>query len=434
MPTTNAPQPERRPLPTTKQFTGRHLVMMDAQTAPAAMASLESAAGVAHVARSSDFGARGVSMEQVETADAVVFEELGVAVVKMEPAAAVRVRGMTAAEHGIAWSEPEQILQAIDEADYARGYKDGVNDFAARLGKTPLPGAPPVVDKAPTAPPAYTWGIVATAVDRSSLSGAGIRLCVLDTGMDLAHPDFRGRLVQSTSFITGETAQDGHGHGTHCIGTSCGPQAPSPLPRYGVAYGAEIFAGKVLGNAGSGPDGSILAGIDWALRNGCHVISMSLGAPVDVGEAPSPIYERVGRRALRAGTLIVAAAGNESRRPGVIRPVGRPANSKTFMAVAAVDVRQQTAWFSCGGLNPGGGQVDIAGPGVDVYSSWPMARRYHTISGTSMATPHVAGIAALYAQQDTRARGAALWTLLVQNARRLALPAADVGAGLVLAP
>jgi subtilisin len=113
--------------------------------------------------------------------------------------------------------------------------------------------------------------------------------------------------------------------------------------------------------------------------------------------------------------------------------VGHPANCPSIMAVAALDQRLDVAWFSCAGLNPRGGQVDIAAPGVDIYSSWP-STLYNTISGTSMATPHVAGIAALIAEADSSARGHALWTRLIQAADRLNQPARDVGAGLVQAP
>ena len=104
------------------------------------------------------------------------------------------------------------------------------------------------------------------------------------------------------------------------------------------------------------------------------------------------------------------------------------------MAVAVVDQRLGVARFSCGGINPQGGQVDIAGPGVDIHSSWPRPSLYKRISGTSMATPHVAGIAALYAEAFPEARGRGLWALLIQNARRLTLPSRDVGIGLVQAP
>ena len=98
---------------------------------------------------------------------------------------------------------------------------------------------------------------------------------MLDTGLFLAHPDFIGRSVVSRSFIPGVvSANDGHGHGTHCTGTACGAFKPAVGPRYGIAHKANIFIAKVLSDQGSGVDGGILAGIDWAIANKCHVISM----------------------------------------------------------------------------------------------------------------------------------------------------------------
>ena len=111
-------------------------------------------------------------------------------------------------------------------------------------------------------------------MDRSAFTGRDVKVAVLDTGFDLNHPDFAGRPIVSSSFITGEPVQDGNGHGTHCIGAAMGPKTPvGTHRRYGVAGEASIFAGKVLSNAGSGADGGILAGIDWAIRNGCRAIS-----------------------------------------------------------------------------------------------------------------------------------------------------------------
>jgi subtilisin len=275
-----------------------------------------------------------------------------------------------------------------------------------------------------------TWGLQVSGVVNSPYTGKGIKIAVLDTGFDLNHPDFVGRAVVTQSFIPGQVVQDGHGHGTHCIGTAAGPRVPGIAPRYGIAYEASIYAGKVLSNQGSGGDGSILAGINWALMNKCQVISMSLGAVVPPNAPFSVAYEQAARRALKAGSLIIAAAGNNGQQP-VNNTVGHPANCPSIMAVAALELLPGEALnvsnFSAQGV------VDIAGPGRNVRSSWPLPNRYNTISGTSMATPHVAGIAALHAQA-TGATGYALWAIVSTAAKRLSLPSERVGVGLVQSP
>lgn len=340
--------------------------------------------------------------------DAVTFDTLGVAVVAARPSTLTGALATNGAPRGpIVAVEPERVMHAIcgEEPAAAARFDDDAQ---------------------------FTWGLRAIGADTTSATGNAIRVAILDTGLDADHPDFAGRAITARSFVEGLTAVDGHGHGTHCTGTACGSARPPQGRRYGTATEAEIFVGKVLDDSGAGTDASILAGIDWAITNGCHVISMSLGADV---ATVSQAYETVGRRALDAGTLIVAAAGNNARRSdGVLGFVGMPANSPSIMAIAAVDSELQIADFSAQ-TNPlaDGGQVDLAGPGVAVYSSWPMPRRTNTISGTSMATPHVAGIAALLSQQ-TGARARVLWDALVAGARALDLPATDVGAGLAQAP
>jgi subtilisin len=330
---------------------------------------------------------------------------------------------------------PLDLQPGAHMIDYLRGYRDAVDHLIDKmLDSTGAAEGVPAQDAEARLETDFTWGLRATRVPASRFSGRGIKVAVLDTGLDLNHPDFAGRRIRRRTFVSGQAVQDGMGHGTHCIGTACGPQRPGVLPRYGVAFNADIFVGKVLSNQGSGTDMSILRGIEWAVANKCAVVSMSLGAPTQIGQGFSQVYETVAQRALLMGTLIVAAAGNESHRPGQISPVGHPANCPSIMAVGAIDQRFAVAFFSCGGINPNGGQVDIAGPGVQVRSSWPQPARYNTISGTSMATPHVAGIAALYAEMSNSLRGHALWNVLTQRARRMSLPARDIGAGLVQAP
>ena len=378
------------------------------------------------VADSRDFEDGNVDLEQTAEADVTIFRELGMAVMTTEPAQATAGPILSVS--------PELVHHVLtaDAVSYVTGYRDGVADLSARLlaassGGAGLPRDTGLADTAQ-----HTWGLQASRVDSSPVSGRGIRVALLDTGFDLDHPDFLGRSLTAQSFVRGETAQDGHGHGTHVAGTACGPKNPSTGPRYGVAHEADLFVGKVLSNTGAGDDAGILAGINWAVVNGCAVISMSLGADVALVHPP---YTTAGQRALDRGSLIVAAAGNnadrETGQPGFVGP---PASSPYIMAVAALDQRLDVAAFSARSLPATrGGQVDLAAPGVDVLSSWPMPTRYNIISGTSMATPHVAGVAALWAEQ-TGLRGRELWAVLSMESDRLAAASVDVGAGLALAP
>jgi subtilisin family serine protease len=438
--------------------TGKYLVLMREDAVEEGIRTLGTAAGLS-VSSASDYDDGAVGGESLAEAEAIVFDELAVALVDTAPDQ-IQALGAATAEQAeespILAIEPERVVYALQDGvpavgappataaprstglpvEFLRGYRDAVNHLTDRVlaeggVSTELDGAGVA---AALVESTDTWGLQATRVPASRFTGEGIRVAVLDTGFDESHPDFTGRLIETSSFVPNQAVQDGHGHGTHCIGTSCGPRRPNRLPRYGVASGAEILVGKVLSNQGSGSDGGILAGMNWAITRGCQVISMSLGSAVQAGQRYSLVYELVARRAFLRGTLIVAAAGNESQRPAIIAPVGHPANCPSIMAVAAVDQRLGVARFSCGGINPQGGQVDIAGPGVDIQSSWPRPSLYKRISGTSMATPHVAGIAALYAEAFPEARGRGLWALLIQNARRLALPSRDVGIGLVQAP
>jgi subtilisin len=381
--------------------TGRYLVLLEDDWSGASQ-ELNRVAGIQAV----DSAVAGLA-QPLWDADGLVLRDIGVALVSADPSQLTALTAATDAPGPIGLVEPERIVQAIG--------KPAVSTAAA-------------VDES-----TYTWGLQAVGAPQSKATGAGVRVAVLDTGLDLKHPDLSGRTITSKSFVKGEDVQDGHGHGTHCVGTSCGPRKPKTGPGYGVAHKAEIYAGKVLSNGGSGGDGGILAGIAWAIASGCRVVSMSLGAATQPGDPYSRIYERVAHRALARGTLIIAAAGNESDRDnGLIAPVGHPANCPSILAVGALDVAGKVADFSCGTVDTVGA-VDIAGPGVNVYSSWPMPTRYKRISGTSMATPHAAGVAALISQA-TGASGYELWARLALSARRLPLLSTDVGAGMVQAP
>jgi subtilisin family serine protease len=311
--------------------------------------------------------------------------------------------------------EPEYFVFA-NNREYLRGFSSAANAIAKDLGAEG--GVPGEDEEMEAEVLGATWGLVACKVPPSIRSGAGIKVAILDTGLDLGHPHFAGRSIISQTFV-GQAVQDGHGHGTHIAGTACGIRAPpGTIPRYGIAYGSNIFIGKVLNNSGGGTTATVLAGMNWAIANRCEVISMSLGAQAPVQTA----YTNAGKAALDKGLLMIAAAGNAASN------TGSPANSPTIMSVASLDKNLTPSSFS------NYGKIEIAAPGRDVLSAAPRPRITAIMSGTSMACPHVAGCAALWAQTSPTLRGMNLWRKLQSSARKLPLPASKVGAGLVQAP
>ncbi len=401
-------QPPRAP---TDQADDRPRLGIVVRFAPAAAGTgvRELEGGGLRVASSSDFRLAAAVPNDFGGADVQYFERFGIAVVRRERERLSPLVERAIEQNVVSAVRAERSYRALAEV------KPGEDMVRASVDETSV-----------------TWGLAAIKAPLSSLSGAGIKVAVLDTGFDSNHQDFRGRKIIKKLFASKSSEDDTQGHGTHCIGTACGPLRPANGPRYGIAYEAEIYAGKVLGDDGMGTDRSVIAGMDWALDQGCQVISMSLGAAIKVGDQPNADYEQIGQACLAAGTLVIAAAGNESARPEHIAPVGSPANALTIMAVAALDHALAPAPFSCGGINPGQ-DVDIAAPGVDVLSSLP-GSRYGRLSGTSMATPHASGVAALIAQSDIKFRGRALWVRLEELAGGLPHPARDVGTGLLQAP
>lgn len=285
----------------------------------------------------------------------------------------------------------------------------------------------------------YLFNLRSLGLEKSKYSGKGINVAILDTGFYKAHPDFANRQIDGKSFVAGEKWDlDGHGHGTHCTGTAAGYISLEDNKRYGVAYESNIFIAKVLSDTGSGVTSNILDGIDWALEKQCQVISMSLGSAVQIGEKPSPIFEQVGRKALEKKALIIAAAGNDSKRPNHLpRPVSSPANAESIMAIAALDKNLNVANFSNAGLNVAdGGRIDLSAPGVSILSSYSEnasnATLYKMMNGTSMATPHVAGVAALYFEAYPNLSAAEIWLKMEKGAKELQSQLMrDVGAGII---
>jgi subtilisin len=261
--------------------TGRFLITYKEGAAAAGMKALQARRGL-RVASAKDFASQAMDIQQAGDADAVMFPEIGVALVSSE---AVAEHGLTTAafaeEDAHAQSvDPEYFMFAsqINPADYLKGVLRTAEMIAEDLG-----GVVPTMPADVSAQIAgVTWGLSACKVPYSQFSGKGIKVAVLDTGFDLGHPEFAGRSFVTNTFV-GDPVQDVHGHGTHTVGTACGPLAPAgPIQRYGIGYGAQIFVGKVLSNSGSGTQAQVLAGMNWAIANKCAVISMSLGAQIPV--------------------------------------------------------------------------------------------------------------------------------------------------------
>jgi subtilisin family serine protease len=321
----------------------------------------------------------------------------------------------------------------------------------------------PLAGGAQPAAATVTWGVQAVGADTSPFTGDGIVVAVLDTGIDPNHPAFAGVELVRKNF-TNASNDDEHGHGTHCAGTIFGRAVNNT--RIGVAPGVKkAMIGKVLGGNGGGSD-TVMQAIQWAANNGANVISMSLGIdfpgfvkelitqgiPTELAtsmalegyRANVLLFERLAslisaQNLLMQATLLVAAAGNESQRdvnPDFEIAVSPPAVSDGIVSVAALDKGPQgftVATFSNTGAK-------VSGPGVGVISA-KRGGGLVAMSGTSMATPHVAGVATLWAEKLTVA-GQLNAQLLMNRLIGAATPngikagtdPTDVGAGIVQAP
>ncbi len=239
--------------------------------------------------------------------------------------------------------------------------------------------------------------------------GKGIKVAVLDTGIDWTHPDLAANVKGAVSFVPGQTAMDGHGHGTHCAGTIGAPI--NGIGVVGVAPEAWLYAVKVLSNSGSGNWSWLISGLSWCVQNRINIASMSLGG----GGAPAAL-ELMCNAAFARGVLLVAAAGNSG--PGM-NTVGQPGKYKSVIAVSAIDNANVIAGFSSRGP-----EVEIAAPGVQVLSTVP-GGGYAQMSGTSMACPHVAGGAAVVWGAHRFATNRQVWDLLGSTADNLGPPSWD---------
>ncbi|MEN0049157.1 MAG: S8 family serine peptidase [Bacteroidota bacterium] len=364
----------------------------------------------------------------------ILFKNLGIAVAEnIEESKLERITSKSALV--LHW-EKERQFGISSELNYISKIKD----LSLELHQNLVQLADFIEKKQNTVLHEATWGLKAVNLTSNQFTGKGVKIAILDTGFYIDHPDFSAREIFGTSFISGEQwKEDYNGHGSHCTGIALG-NVSSDGKRYGVAKNGSILIGKVLDDLGNGNSSSIIDGIDWALEKGAKIISMSFGAPTAIGERPSVIFESIGKRALEQNCLLIAAAGNHSnRKQKMPRPVSCPANSSSIMAVSALDENLKVADFANAGLHPTeGGQVDLAAPGVQIFSSYSATasnnKLYKKMNGTSMATPFVSGLAALYWEAFPEASARKIWSMLVENAKKIDnQDFRDIGSGLVQA-
>ncbi|MEU7841356.1 S8 family peptidase [Micromonospora sp. NPDC049114] len=268
---------------------------------------------------------------------------------------------------------------------------------------------------------------------KAGYTGKGVRVAVLDTGADFTHPDLAGRVVERADFTAeGGDAVDHNGHGTHVASTIAGTGAAAHGQRRGVAPDAGLVIGKVLDDHGSGADSGIIAAMEWASTR-ADVVNMSLGGS-EADDGSDPLSLAVDRLSTSTGVLFVIAAGNSGAQ------ISSPGSATSALTVGAVDRDDKLADFSSRGplVNSHAAKPELVAPGVDIVAARaagtnlqdPIDRYYEGLSGTSMATPHVAGAAALLAQRHPDWTGAKLKAALVGAADPLSgVDAYAVGAG-----
>ncbi|MDR4952885.1 S8 family serine peptidase [Chryseobacterium sp. ES2] len=326
---------------------------------------------------------------------------------------------------------PADELQLISELKkQSAGLAEKISELEKYITSKPLPQKSFIE---------MEWGLKAIGLENANYTGKGIDVCILDTGLETSHPDFSNEEIEGKSFIDAEDwNRDPNGHGTHCAGVATGNTRSDTGKRYGIARDCNLKIAKVLADNGRGTTSSVIDAIDWAITKKFRILSLSLASPVRLDDQPSVLFETIGERALENNCLIIAAAGNDSNRPQIPQPVSMPANSKSIMAIGAIDAQMKIARFSNAGLNPStGGSINVCAPGVDIISSYPKNAKnksnlYYSMSGTSMAAPHVSGLAALYMEQFPNKSAKEIWELIESKARPVeGIKYRDIGNGLI---
>ncbi|WP_338118046.1 S8 family peptidase [Streptomyces coryli] len=282
--------------------------------------------------------------------------------------------------------------------------------------------------------------IGAPAAWKAGYDGKGITIGVLDTGVDATHPDLAGQVVAEKNFSDAPDAKDRYGHGTHVASIAAGTGAKGGGTYKGVAPGAKLIAGKVLNDDGYGEDSGIIAAAEWAVAEGADIINFSLGG----GDTPEldPLEAAVNEISKDKGVLFAVAAGNSGY--GGAGTIDSPGSADAALTVGAVDDADKLAPFSSRGprIGDGGVKPDLTAPGVNTTAAAAPGSvieqevgqkpdGYLTISGTSMATPHVAGAAALLKQQHPDWKGDQLKGVLTGSTKAGKYSAFQQGSGRV---
>ncbi|MFB7469653.1 S8 family serine peptidase [Kitasatospora sp. NPDC056184] len=347
---------------------------------------------------------------------------------------------------GLAAAAPPPGVTAVRELESVHGAalradKQHTGELWQQLGPAAAAStaglAEPAAGLAPGVAKIWLDGKVGAALDRSTaqigapeawrsgLTGRGVKVAVLDTGIDSGHPDLAGSIGESSDFTGGAAGvKDADGHGTHVASIVGGDGAASEGRFKGVAPDAELLVGKVLDDEGNGQESWVLQGLEWAAAR-APIVNISLTGPPTDGT--DPMAQAVNTLADRYGTLFVAAAGNSGR----AGTVGTPGSADAALTVGSVDRTDRLSRLSSQGPRTGDHAVkpDLTAPGGDIVAARaagttgqsPVGDQYTAISGTSMAAPHVAGAAALLLQQHPDWTGPQLKAALTSSAR----PAAE---------
>jgi subtilisin family serine protease len=274
--------------------------------------------------------------------------------------------------------------------------------------------------------------IGAPCVWSQGYTGDGVGIVVLDTGIDPEHVDFAGRIAGAADF-TGEGVVDLNGHGTHVAGIACGDGRAEGGTYRGVAPGADLYVAKVLDRTGAAYMSDVMAGIDWAIQQNVHVLNLSLSgpAPGDGSDALSEACDLVAER----GFVVCVAAGNSGPENNSIGPPGCAREVITVGASTDEDVVMEAS--SRGPTSDGRTKPDVLFPGTGIVScraqdtglGSPLNSAYTEMSGTSMATPHASGVAALLLEADPGLTPAEVKELMMTTAVNLGLEENTQGAG-----